>query len=157
MYEWWSGPVWCAGSFLASTAWSMSGPWESLLFSPSSTSDPLAREDLSEKGWSHAWSCLISFVFLYFHFYPSGFRTMYREEVIVKKTFGFSFIHYTGAVGIYHWPWGGLCTFSGWDKERIRSAILENFTVDNEWCYFYCLCPFLWDFIEAWGEKKCLS
>lgn len=43
-------------------------------------SDPLAREDLSKRGWSHAWSCLISFVLPYFYFHPSGSRTMHREE-----------------------------------------------------------------------------
>lgn len=38
----------------------------------SSVSDPFAREDLSERGWSHAWSCLISFALLHFYFHPSG-------------------------------------------------------------------------------------
>ena len=45
------------------------------LFCSLSISDPLAREDLSKRGWAHAWRCLISLVLLCFHFHPSGSRT----------------------------------------------------------------------------------
>lgn len=142
MYERWLGPVWCPGSLLAGMTWSTSGPKGSLLFSPSSILDPLARDDLSRKGWSHAWSCLISFVLLYSHFHTSGFRPMCREEEIAKKAFSFSLIQYTSAVGIYPSELRSSFHFAGCGMERIRCAILFRF------------CSLLWDFIEAWGENK---
>lgn len=62
--------------------------------SPSSISDPFAREDLSKRGWSHAWSCLLGSVLLHLYFHPSGSRAMRREEVIAKEGFSFSAIQY---------------------------------------------------------------
>ena len=119
------------------------------LFCSLSISDPLAREDLSKRVWSQAWRCLISFVLPCFHFHPSGSRTTYWEEVTAKKTFSFSCMQHTGVVGIYHWPI--ISPFWVWEgKDKI---CFENFTVDNHWCWFYCRCPLLWDFSDAWGRK----
>lgn len=119
------------------------------LFCSLSISDPLAREDLSKRGWAHAWRCLISLVLLCFHFHPSGSRTMSWEEVTAKKTFSVSCMQYTGAVGIYHWPIiSPLRVWEGKDK-----IYFKNFTVDKHWCWFYCRCPLLWDFSDAWGRK----
>lgn len=119
------------------------------LFCSLGISNPLAREDLSKRGCSHAWSCLNSSVLLYFHFHPSASRTRYWEEVTAKKTFSFSCIQYTGAARIYHWPI--ISPFWVWEgKDKV---CFENFTADKQWCWFYCHCPLLWDFGDAWGRK----